>query len=45
MKEDFAEYRECKSCQRALIYCNCNCPFCGKREECKCELAPLTIGL
>ncbi len=41
MNEDFAEYTECKSCQQALIYCGCNCPFCGKREEYECETVPL----
>lgn len=42
MRDDFAEYTKCTSCQQALIYCDCNCPFCGKREECDCETAPLT---
>ena len=44
MKEDFAEYTKCESCQQALIYCDCNCLFCGKREKCDCELKPLSIS-
>ena len=43
MREDFAEYTQCPTCQTSLLECDCNCPRCGKREECKCELSPLTI--
>jgi len=43
LKEDFAEYTKCLSCKQALLYCDCNCPFCGKREECECEMMPLAI--
>ncbi|MEK0359640.1 MAG: hypothetical protein QQN53_02570 [Nitrosopumilus sp.] len=42
MREDFAEYTKCVSCQQALIYSDCNCPFCGKREECECEMMSLS---
>jgi hypothetical protein len=41
MYDDFAEYTKCK-CGNALLDCNCNCPYCGKREECDCELNPIT---
>lgn len=41
MREDFAEYTQCTSCKQALLYCDCNCPYCGKRKECNCELRPL----
>lgn len=44
LRADFAEYTECKSCQQALMYCECNCPYCGNREECECELGPLVLG-
>ncbi len=45
LKEDFVEYTKCESCQQALLYCDCNCPFCGKREECECEMRALSITL
>ena len=38
MNEDFAEYTKCNSCDQALLYCDCNCPYCGKREGCDCKL-------
>ena len=44
LKADFAEYTECKSCQQALMYCECNCSKCGNREECECELSTLVLG-
>ena len=44
MDEAFAEYTKCPSCNQALIFCDCNCPYCGKREECECEMAPLVIA-
>ncbi len=43
LKDDFAEYTKCGSCQQALMNCDCNCPFCGTRDECECELSPITI--
>ncbi len=43
LKADFAEYTKCGSCQQALMNCDCNCPFCGSRENCECELSPITI--
>ena len=43
LKDDFAEYTKCGTCQQALMNCDCNCPFCGSREECECELSPITI--
>jgi len=43
MNEDFAEYTKCKKCNSALIYCDCNCHFCGNRKECHCELHPLVL--
>ena len=43
MKEDFAEYTKCISCNQALLNCDCNCPFCGQREECDCETMPIVI--
>ncbi|KFM21198.1 hypothetical protein AAA799B03_01272 [Marine Group I thaumarchaeote SCGC AAA799-B03] len=43
MNEDFAEYTKCTTCGVALLYCDCNCPYCGKREECECEIGALTI--
>ena len=43
MNEDFAEYTKCISCNQALLYCNCDCPYCGKRDECKCELNPINL--
>ena len=45
MSVDFEEYTECKSCQHALMYCIVIVPQCGKREECECEIMPLTVGL
>ncbi|HJM25705.1 MAG TPA: hypothetical protein QF686_04200 [Nitrosopumilus sp.] len=44
MNEDFAEFTKCQSCDESLILCDCNCPYCGKREECKCEMSELTIS-
>ena len=44
LNEDFAEYTECVSCQQALIYCDCNCPYCGKREKCECEMRQISIA-
>ena len=41
MREDFAEYTKCVGCNASLLLCDCNCPKCGKREECKCELEPI----
>jgi hypothetical protein len=41
MNDDFAEYTKCRTCGVALIYCDCNCPYCGKREECNCEISPI----
>lgn len=38
MREDFAEYTKCIGCSAALITCDCNCPKCGKREKCTCQL-------
>jgi hypothetical protein len=38
MKEDFAEYTKCTSCNTSLLLCDCNCPKCGKREDCNCDL-------
>ena len=38
MYEDYAEYTKCMGCQVSLLLCDCNCPKCGKRENCKCEL-------
>ncbi len=38
MREDFAEYTKCNVCDTSLLMCLCNCPKCGKREDCKCEL-------
>ena len=43
MREDFAEYTKCTTCEIALLNCDCNCPYCGKREECECEISVLTI--
>ncbi len=45
MRAGFEEYTKCKSCQQALLYCDFNCPYYGKREECGCEIMPLTVGL
>lgn len=41
MKEDFAEYTKCVGCNASLLLCDCNCPKCGKRENCKCNLIPI----
>lgn len=41
IKEDFAEYTKCPTCNNALINCGCACPYCGKRDKCKCELMPI----
>lgn len=41
MKEDFAEYTKCVSCDSSLLLCDCNCPKCGKRDDCKCNLMPI----
>jgi len=38
MKEDFAEYTKCLECDTSLLLCYCNCPKCGKRDDCKCNL-------
>ncbi len=38
MREDFAEYTKCIGCDIALINCDCNCPKCGKRNKCECNL-------
>ena len=43
MRDDFAEYTKCADCEMPLLDCECNCPYCGKREECDCELQPLTV--
>ena len=37
MEEDYAEYTKCTGCESSLLLCDCNCPKCGKREDCKCE--------
>ena len=41
MKEDYAEYTQCVGCESSLLLCDCNCPKCGKREDCVCELKPI----
>lgn len=41
MREDYAEYTKCTGCNASLLLCYCNCPKCGKREDCKCELMPI----
>jgi len=38
MREDFAEYTRCDGCNTSLLLCDCNCPKCGKRENCQCNL-------
>ena len=38
MREDYAEYTMCVGCNASLLLCDCNCPKCGKKENCKCEL-------
>lgn len=43
MRDDFAEYTKCEPCSKALIYCDCNCPYCGKRDKCNCEMMQLSI--
>ena len=43
MRDDFAEYTKCEPCNKALIYCDCNCPYCGKRDKCNCEMMQLSI--
>ncbi|MDH3192066.1 MAG: hypothetical protein OEM18_05220 [Nitrosopumilus sp.] len=37
MNEDFA-YTKCISYNQSILYCDCNCHYCGKREGCQCEL-------
>ena len=41
MREDFAEYTKCNSCNASLLLCDCKCPKCGKRADCRCELRPI----
>lgn len=41
MKDDFAEYTKCITCNTSLLLCECNCPRCGKRENCHCNLKPI----
>jgi len=41
MNEDFAEYTKCIECNVSLLLCDCNCPKCGKRENCICNLNPI----
>jgi hypothetical protein len=38
MREDFAEYTKCNGCDASLLLCDCNCPKCGKRNNCECNL-------
>ena len=38
MREDFAEYTKCIGCNASLLLCDCNCPKCGKRDNCECNL-------
>ena len=38
MKADFEEYTECKSCQQALMYCDCNCPIVEKEKHVNVKL-------
>ena len=35
MGKDFVEYAKCNA---SLILCDCNCPKCGKRNNCDCDL-------
>ncbi|MEK0341850.1 MAG: hypothetical protein QQN40_07120 [Nitrosopumilus sp.] len=42
MRDDYAEYTECPTCKIPLLDCDCNCPRCGKRDECQCKLSSLT---
>lgn len=44
MNDDFAEFTKCQSCNQALIYCDCNCPYCGKRDMCECQLKSMAIS-
>jgi len=44
MNDDFAEYTKCITCGVALINCDCNCPYCGKRSECTCLLNEITFS-
>ncbi len=41
MREDFAEYTRCDGCNASLLLCDCNCPKCGKRANCECNLKPI----
>ena len=38
LREDFAEYTKCNGCDTSLLLCDCNCPKCGKRNNCECNL-------
>lgn len=38
MREDYAEYTKCIMCGTSLLLCYCNCPKCGKRDGCNCNL-------
>ena len=41
MREDYGEYTKCIVCDSSLLECDCNCPKCGKREDCQCSLRPI----
>ncbi|MBS1267714.1 MAG: hypothetical protein MAG458_00426 [Nitrosopumilus sp.] len=41
MNEDYAEYTKCLGCNTSLLLCDCNCPKCGKRDDCRCILMPI----
>ena len=45
MREDYAEYTRCSGCKTSLLLCDCNCPKCGKRETCKCDLMSILFAL
>ena len=45
LREDYAEYTKCTVCQSSLLLCDCNCPKCGKRKNCNCELMPLSAEM
>jgi hypothetical protein len=42
MNEDYAEYTKCIECNGSLLLCDCNCPKCGKREYCMCNLTNIS---
>jgi len=38
------KYTDYNICNNPLLHCHCSCPYCGKRDDCKCALFDTVTG-